>query len=85
MAMMRIKYGKIRKYDNKKRILTIGNFDGVHRGHQEVLKYCVKRAEKLSLTSSVLTFCPHPKNFFKANPRQECLQTLRDKSREIFS
>tara|TARA_B100000575_G_scaffold252297_1_gene220194 strand:- start:7595 stop:8542 length:948 start_codon:yes stop_codon:yes gene_type:complete len=83
--MRRIKYGKIRKFDNKQRILTIGNFDGVHLGHQAILDYCVENAKKFSLKSSVLTFQPHPKEFFNVKPNQGCIQMLRDKSMEIFS
>ena len=83
--MKQIKYGKIKKFDDKKRILTIGNFDGVHLGHQSIIKYCVQKAKKFSLKSSVLTFYPHPKEFFNVKPNQECVQPLRDKSREILS
>jgi len=85
MIMKQIRYGKIKKFDDKKRILAIGNFDGVHLGHQTIIKYCVQNAKKLSLKSSVLTFYPHPKEFFNVKPSQECVQTLRDKSREILS
>ena len=83
--MKQIRYGKIKKFDDKKRILAIGNFDGVHLGHQTIIKYCVQNAKKFSLKSSVLTFYPHPKEFFKVKPIQECVQTLRDKSREILA
>ena len=83
--MKQIRYGKIKKFDDKRRILTIGNFDGVHLGHQTIIKYCVEKAKKFSLKSSVLTFFPHPKEFFNVKPNQECVQTMRDKSREILS
>ena len=83
--MKQIRYGKIKKFDDKKRILTIGNFDGVHLGHQTILRHCVQNARKLSLKSSVLTFYPHPREFFNVKPNQECVQTMRDKSREILS
>ena len=85
MIMKQIRYGKIKKFDSKKRILAVGNFDGVHLGHQTIIKYCVQNAKKFSLKSSVLTFYPHPKEFFNVQPNQECVQTLRDKSMEIFS
>ncbi len=85
MIMKQIRYGKIKKFDDKKRILAIGNFDGVHLGHQTIIRYCVQYAKKRSLKSSVLTFYPHPKEFFDVKPNQECVQTLRDKSREILS
>ena len=85
MIMKQIRYGKIKKFDDKKRILAIGNFDGVHLGHQTILSYCVQNAKKLSLKSSVLSFYPHPKEFFNVKPNQECVQTMRDKAREILS
>jgi riboflavin kinase/FMN adenylyltransferase len=41
-------------------VVTIGVFDGVHRGHQEVIGSAVKQARDLGLQSVVLTFDPHP-------------------------
>jgi riboflavin kinase / FMN adenylyltransferase len=41
-------------------VVTIGVFDGVHRGHQEVIGHAVKRARELGLQSVVVTFDPHP-------------------------
>lgn len=41
-------------------VVTVGNFDGVHRGHQEVLGRVVERARAQGLQSVVLTFDPHP-------------------------
>jgi riboflavin kinase/FMN adenylyltransferase len=40
--------------------VTIGVFDGVHRGHQEIIGHTVKRARDLGVQSVVLTFDPHP-------------------------
>lgn len=41
-------------------VVTIGVFDGVHRGHQEIIGYAVKQARELGLQSVVVTFDPHP-------------------------
>ena len=41
-------------------VVTVGNFDGVHRGHQEVLGMVVERAQREGASSVVLTFDPHP-------------------------
>ncbi len=41
-------------------VVTIGVFDGVHRGHQQIIGYAVKRASELGLQSVVLSFDPHP-------------------------
>ncbi|MEO2019038.1 MAG: bifunctional riboflavin kinase/FAD synthetase [Fuerstiella sp.] len=46
-------------------IVTIGNFDGVHRGHQSMLKAVCQRADQHSLPTVVVTFDPHPLNVLK--------------------
>lgn len=45
-------------------VLTIGNFDGVHYGHQQLLKKITEKAHELKLQSLVMTFEPLPKEFF---------------------
>jgi riboflavin kinase/FMN adenylyltransferase len=59
--------------------LTIGNFDGVHRGHQAMLSRLSEAAEDLDLSPSVLTFDPHPREFFAPESAPPRLSTLRDK------
>ena len=44
--------------------LTIGNFDGVHRGHQAMLALLINEARHRGLPSCVMTFEPHPRDFF---------------------
>ena len=44
--------------------LTIGNFDGVHLGHQALLKQVRAAADRLGLEAAVMTFEPHPREFF---------------------
>jgi riboflavin kinase/FMN adenylyltransferase len=46
--------------------LTIGNFDGVHRGHQALLARVRAAASRLDLEAAVMTFEPHPREFFAA-------------------
>lgn len=46
--------------------LTIGNFDGVHRGHQAILRAVRQRADALGVPVCVLTFEPHPREHFAA-------------------
>lgn len=68
--------------------LTIGNFDGVHRGHQAMLALLRSEAQHRGLPSTVLTFEPHPRDYFAAlagkpemaPPR---IATLRDKLFEL--
>lgn len=45
--------------------LAIGNFDGVHRGHQEVLATAMKVASEKGIPSGVMAFEPHPRVFFQ--------------------
>ena len=59
--------------------LTIGNFDGVHRGHQAMLARLVEAAEDLRLPPAVLTFDPHPREFFAPANAPPRLSTLRSK------
>jgi len=59
--------------------LTIGNFDGVHRGHQAMLARLCEAAEDLELPPAVLTFDPHPREFFSPDSAPPRLSTLRDK------
>jgi riboflavin kinase/FMN adenylyltransferase len=59
--------------------LTIGNFDGVHRGHQAMLSRLLEAADDLSLPSAVLTFDPHPREFFGRGQAPARLTKLRTK------
>ena len=56
-------YSKIKKDT----VLTIGNFDGVHKGHKKIIKQTVQLSKKNNLKSVVVTFNPHPIEFFKKN------------------
>jgi len=59
--------------------LTIGNFDGVHRGHQAMLARLVEAADDLALPSAVLTFDPPPREFFAKASAPPRLSSIRDK------
>lgn len=59
--------------------LTIGNFDGVHLGHQGVLRQLRARAAERALPSCVVTFEPHPREFFSPEQAPARLSRLRDK------
>jgi len=68
--------------------LTIGNFDGVHRGHQAMLALLKNEAAHRGVASCVLTFEPHPRDYFAtafAKPDLELarISTLRDKLAEL--
>jgi riboflavin kinase/FMN adenylyltransferase len=59
--------------------LTIGNFDGVHRGHRALIERVVAKAREANLTACVLTFEPHPREFFAGDAAPARLTRLRDK------
>jgi riboflavin kinase/FMN adenylyltransferase len=63
--------------------VTIGNFDGLHRGHQAMLARLKEAAGKRGLPSCVLTFEPHPREFFAPAQAPARLSSLREKSELI--
>ncbi|WP_217126263.1 bifunctional riboflavin kinase/FAD synthetase [Hydrogenophilus thiooxidans] len=60
--------------------LTVGNFDGVHRGHQALLRLVCDRAVARQLTPAVLTFEPHPRERLAPTSAPPRLTPLRDKA-----
>jgi riboflavin kinase/FMN adenylyltransferase len=68
--------------------LTIGNFDGVHRGHQAMLALLINEARHRAVASCVMTFEPHPRDYFaalagKPGSAPARIATLRDKLAEL--
>src|SRR3982751_4371993 len=68
--------------------VTIGNFDGVHRGHQAMLALLNNEARHRGVPSCVMSFEPHPRDYFAAVQRKPELApariaTLRDKLTEL--
>lgn len=60
-------------------VVTIGAFDGVHLGHQEILKNLVKTAQSEAKKSVVVTFFPHPRMVLEKNTAIKLLNTLDEK------
>ena len=59
--------------------LCIGNFDGIHLGHQFLIKKIIKNAQSNNLKSAMLTFVPHPKVYFKRTNDNFNIMTNEDK------
>ncbi len=59
--------------------LTVGNFDGLHRGHQAVLRHLHQRAAEQQLATTVMTFEPTAQEYFSPRTAPARLQRLRDK------
>jgi riboflavin kinase/FMN adenylyltransferase len=60
----------------KPTVVTIGNFDGVHLGHQKILSGVLERARAADLIASVLTFYPHPSRVLRPEAAPALLATL---------
>lgn len=61
-------------------VATIGNFDGLHRGHQAVIQHVTTQAQAMGLPAVVISFEPLPIEFFRAPPPPR-IYALRDKLR----
>ena len=65
-------------------ILTIGNFDGIHKGHGDILSRIKNEAQNLNLKTAILSFDPHPKVYFNdeknflINSKSKKLSTLQN-------
>ena len=59
--------------------LTIGVFDGVHRGHQIVLRHVVESARRNGLASAAITFHPHPRQVLRPDLTTEYVTSLEDR------
>ena len=60
-------------------VLTIGNFDGVHLGHKEVINALIKQAKELNSIAAVMVFEPQPRELFSPETAPARLCRLRDK------
>jgi riboflavin kinase / FMN adenylyltransferase len=64
-------------------VLTIGNYDGIHLGHQKILSMVLKRAEEIGGTSMVMSFDPHPVKVLAPERNMKLLTTPEEKARLI--
>ena len=70
---------------HRRTVLTIGNFDGVHRGHQAILEQLSAVGRRLGLPTTLMTFEPHPREFFSPGHAPPRLTRLREKLVELAS
>ena len=56
--------------DARGAVVAIGNFDGVHKGHQALITVAAEAAAEIDAPLGVVTFEPHPRKFFKRTRRR---------------
>ena len=71
----------LESYPKNNSVVTIGTFDGVHIGHQKILKRLVKIAKTNNLQAVVLTFFPHPRMVLQDNANIKLINTIDEKSK----
>lgn len=73
-------YRSIEDYDEDKRsVVTIGTFDGIHLGHKKILSRLIKSSKNKDLNSVVLTFFPHPRIILNKYNEVKMIDTLDEK------
>lgn len=76
-------YNYIKKGSNTLNYIALGFFDGIHLGHQAILKLCVKEAKKVNAVSTAILFEPHPdkvvhclKKYYLLTPLEERIKRI---------
>ena len=80
---MKREYGLDQIVRDVRSLVTVGTFDGVHHGHQSIIKYLVERARRKSGVSVALSFDPHPRQVITGE-QVPLLTTIQERA-EIFA
>jgi riboflavin kinase/FMN adenylyltransferase len=80
---MQLVQGLPQAISDRPTVLTIGVFDGVHRGHQHLIGSAIQRAKELGYQSAVLTFDPHPDLVIRPERDRHYLSTLEQRAEYI--
>lgn len=67
-----------------KSVVSIGNFDGVHLGHQQLIMLLKQKSVEYQALSTIITFDPHPRHFFEPESSFQILSTFKEKQ-NLFS
>lgn len=73
------------KENHKESVVTIGTFDGLHLGHQKIIKKLTKFAKENNFQSVVLTFFPHPRMVLQKNANLQLLNTIEERKQILHS
>jgi len=80
LLLMKLIRGQLRLTQTlAKSVITLGNFDGFHLGHQQLLNELQKQAQILQASRVVITFEPHPQEFFNSEKAPPRLMRLHEK------
>lgn len=81
MAFLLLQYNirKLKTNQTQNTVLTIGTFDGVHIGHQKIIKRLVEVANNKGLQPSLLTFFPHPRMVLQKDANIKLINTISEK------
>lgn len=74
-----IRLSTVKSFAQHGTALSIGNFDGIHKGHQSILKTLQQKARVLQLPSLIMTFEPYPQEYFRGNAAPPRLTNFREK------
>ncbi|HWQ16117.1 MAG TPA: bifunctional riboflavin kinase/FAD synthetase [Roseiflexaceae bacterium] len=80
---MNLVFGLPQPINEQPTVLTIGAFDGVHRGHQQLIGGAVQRARALGCQSAVLTFDPHPDRVVRPEQARPVLTSIEERAEQI--
>lgn len=76
---MKVHYGIEKALDCRKPIVTIGTFDGLHLGHQKIIKQLIEAAKDINGETVLITFFPHPRSIINAAEPVKLLQNQNEK------
>lgn len=67
----------------QRRVIALGNFDGLHLGHQKILEKTLEKADELGAEPLVFSFDPHPRQFFTQSDEPRLLMTREEKIKSL--
>lgn len=79
ITVMRIVRGSIKEELERPAVSTLGVFDGLHLGHQQIVRRVVERAAAIGAAPTVVTFDPHPRSIVRPESAPPLLQTFTQK------
>ncbi len=81
---MKLIKGLPKQFEHSSPVITIGNFDGVHIGHQKIFRAVVEKAKELNGTPDAMTFEPHPVRVLSPERGLKLITSSEDKAKLIF-